>query len=287
MQTPPSPSPRDALTELQQRHSGARILLAEDNAAIRKVIDLLLQRAGLIVEFAADGVEALEKAAIPGCDLILMDMRMPRMDGLAATRAIRALPGRAATPILAVTANAVEDERAACLAAGMNGVVGKPVIPAILYQALLDWLDATRNPVAAQASGVVQDIEAVAGDADSIGRLKRIPGLDVEAGLAATQGDADKLRQVLDLFVRTHGNDLERLAAASAAISRAELGDLAHSLKGAAGMVGAWQVAESARRLFLAVGRGADPAEVEARRIELAAELAALIAALGEASSGA
>ena len=287
MQTFPSPGPRDALAELQQRHSGARILLAEDNVAIRKVIDLLLQRAGLVADVAADGVEALEKAAIPGCDLILMDMRMPRMDGLAATRVIRALPGRAATPILAVTANAVDEEMAVCLAAGMNGVVGKPVIPALLYQSLLHWLDATREPARGPASGAVQGRVEAAGDAGSLERLRQIPGFDIEAGLAATQGDADKLQQVLALFVRAHGMDLERLAAGSAAVSRVELGDLAHTLKGSAGMVGAWQVAESARCLYLAVGRGADPAEVDARSAELAAELAGLVAALGDVSGGA
>ena len=78
--------------------------------------------------------------------LILMDMRMPVLDGVQATRLIRAIPGQAAVPILAMTANAFADDRNRCLAAGMNGHISKPVEPDVLYAAVMQWLLKTRNP---------------------------------------------------------------------------------------------------------------------------------------------
>jgi CheY-like chemotaxis protein len=125
---------------LQRTHAGARVLLAEDEPINREVAVCLMEDTALIVDVAVDGQEALELARRHRYALILMDMQMPRLNGLEATRAIRADSLNRDTPILAMTANAFAEDRQACLAAGMNAHLPKPVVPEVLYETLFNWL---------------------------------------------------------------------------------------------------------------------------------------------------
>ena len=130
-----------AEAQLQIRYAGKRILLAEDEPVNQEVSLGLLENVGLSVELAEDGGAAVAMARRSHYDLIMMDMQMPQMNGLEATRMIRTLPAYARTPILAMTANAYVEDRQVCLEAGMDEHIGKPVDPDKLYETLLKWLD--------------------------------------------------------------------------------------------------------------------------------------------------
>ena len=137
--------------QLRTRHRGTRILLVEDNVINQEVARSLLETVGLAVDVADDGEQAIEMVSCAAYALVLMDMQMPRVDGLQATRAIREIPGLSHLPIVAMTANAFAEDRVDAMEAGMDDHLSKPVMPALLYATVARWLDRTRP--ADQATG--------------------------------------------------------------------------------------------------------------------------------------
>lgn len=122
-------------------HAGKRILVVDDDPLSAELMVQLIELAGLVADTAADGTEALELARKQVYDFVLMDLQMPRMDGLEATRRMRGLAGYAQVPILALTANVLTVDRAQATQSGMNDFIAKPVKPEDLFEAILCWIE--------------------------------------------------------------------------------------------------------------------------------------------------
>ncbi len=257
--------------------AGARILLAEDNEINQEVAMGLLADFDFEVDVADNGQIALEMVQRTAYDLVLMDMQMPVMGGVEATEAIRKLPGMQSLPIVAMTANAMQQDLERCRVAGMMGVVTKPIEPTELWRALRTWI--TPRPGMGRGAADVASMAARPPEPVLPTPLTPIDGLDMELGLRRVLGKEALYRAMLDKFASGQADAPERIVAAlDSDLEAAER--WAHTLRGVAGGIGAVALSEQAARVENAIRQGAPAPDVVRMVDDIRALLGPLVQAL-------
>jgi two-component system sensor histidine kinase/response regulator len=262
--------------------SGVHVLLAEDHPLSQEILCDLLESLGCEVVIAADGPEALELFEAGGQDLVLMDMQMPGMDGLEATRRIRALPSGREIPIIGLTANVSGDDRQRCLKAGMNEHLGKPIGQAQLAQAIARWLSPGRLAGAGRVRPAAEPaaVGAPSTDAHLMAAMAALPGLRIDASWRDSTHRLQSYQGLLLRFVQTQALEAvllrEHLEAGRFDAAR----QTAHALTGAAGMVGARAVMDLARAVEQGARQGRALQDLLDQARQCLAEISRLAAAL-------
>jgi two-component system sensor histidine kinase/response regulator len=224
---------------------GARVLLVEDNELNQEVAMGLLETTHMTIDVADDGEIAVRMVGEHDYDLVLMDMQMPVMDGISATKAIRSNPRFSALPIVAMTANAMEGDRERCLQAGMNDHVSKPIDPDALYAAVSRWVKPRR---AQHFEPPAKKIEPAPAEA-----LPRIEGVDLADGLRRVGGNKRLYRDLLMKFAAKNGDADVQISAALESGDRQMAERIAHTVKGVAGNLGIKRVQSAAEKLEKAI----------------------------------
>jgi two-component system, sensor histidine kinase and response regulator len=228
----------DTEAELRVSYTGSRILLVEDNIINREVALELLSSTQLAVDTAENGREAVNKVRDISYDLVLMDVQMPEMDGLEATRLIRAMPTKAGLPILAMTANIFAEDLQACKTAGMNDFISKPVNPENLFTTIIKWLP--KQVIADNPSSLI--VEPSNFDKNNHSKLRvqlaAIEWMDSIIGLRNVNDDVAVYLRLLKQFDNNHGDDTKKITRylANGNIGKAQ--KLVHALKGVSGTLG-------------------------------------------------
>ena len=262
-----APAPAsDALAAIQ----GAKVLLVEDNPINQQVGSELLAQAGMQVAVAGHGIEALERLQADRFDLVLMDVHMPVMDGLQATQLLRKLPQGSGLAVVAMTASALERDRQACLDAGMDGHLTKPIDPDELHEALLRWIPAEARATPPPATGPDAGLHALAA---------LLPTIDVRRGLDHAGGQLDDYLDRLAAYAEQHRDDAEAARRCLEAGDLRGLQQITQALGSAAEMLGIDDVARLAEPVAQD-GGGMVPAERSQRLHALAAAQARIVGML-------
>jgi len=256
------------------RIRGARVLLVDDNEINREVGVGLLETAQVAIDLASNGEQAVRMVGGHEYDIVLMDMQMPVMDGLAATKAIRANPRFHDLPIVAMTANAMVSDRQKCLEAGMNDHIAKPIDPDQLFATLARWV--RPRPVEAPRES--------ARSASSEAVLPEVKGLDQEGALKRVGGNQRLLRDLLTQFAAKESGAADEVSSALKSGDRKLAERLAHTVKGVAANIGMVSVSSVAAKLEKAIAEphGAVAPSLEEFRIALRGQIDAIQQGLGK-----
>jgi two-component system, sensor histidine kinase and response regulator len=260
---------------------GARILLVEDNEINQQVAREMLQDCGLQVDVAENGEVALGLVQKFAYDLVFMDMQMPTMDGVTATRAIRKHAQLALLPIVAMTANAMEQDRHKCMEAGMNDFLVKPIDPQAMMAILTRWVS-PRGAPPSPASAAQCIRRAAAPVAVTQGVPKEIAGLDRALGLSRMMGKESLYLAMLRRYLAGQEGVLSELRVAISSGDKATAQRLAHTTKAVSANIGATLVQAHAAALETALGENAPAAQVAPLVSALENPMAELLAALAE-----
>ncbi len=259
--------------------AGARLLLVEDNEMNQDVARELLGDAGFIVDVAENGAVAIEMIRQVPYDGVLMDVQMPVMDGLTATREIRKIPKFEQLPIIAMTANAMANDRADCLAAGMQDHVPKPIDPDALWRALLTWIRPRPARVLVAGGGGLHS-----GDRQGVEEIPvGIYGLDTALGLKRCLGKPSLYLSLLRKFMNGQADAPEMISEALDRQDWETAERVAHTMKGSAGNIGASIVRDRATSLEAAIKSRAPPSEIKTRVEGLSGPLMRLVIDLHQA----
>lgn len=268
--------------QLSHDHQGARLLIVEDNIVIREIIRELLSNSNFIIDEATDGIGAIKKSKQQRYDLILMDIQMPQIDGLEATKVIRSLSGSATTPIIALTANAFTEDKTACFDAGMTDFLAKPIDTQKFFETLLKWLPQKHTKPATSASPTPIPTQLGHKRSSKLSdndRMAKIPGINLDYCLALINNDANKYLELMSIFIETHQNDMDEFNNAYLLGNYINAKRIAHTLKGSAATMGIERLAELAAKLESLVKDTTSPIAllvVESQTLSIKDELIAI-----------
>jgi two-component system sensor histidine kinase/response regulator len=265
-------------TEGEHDATGIRVLLVEDNEMNQQVATELLESAGAIVTVANHGREAVNllttNGQAPPYDVVLMDIQMPEMDGITATKLLRTYPYLKKLPIIAMTAHALVEERQRCIDAGMNDHVAKPIDPNQLFSTLLRWATPKAHPAPESRPEPAKPTEEVA--------LPPIAGVNIAEGLNRVAGNRRLYRDLLSQFATKQAGAATEIATALDRGDRPTAERIAHTVKGVAGNLGISDVHAAAQKLEKAIRdtQDATPALLDQFAITVRVHVAAINEAL-------
>lgn len=254
--------------------SGAIILVVEDNEINQQITQELLEKVNITVLLAANGQEAVDIVAREFLDGVLMDVQMPIMDGITATRKIRKDARFASLPILAMTANAMSGDRELCMEAGMQDHIAKPINPSEMYATLARWV----KPASLKPLPV--SLQHPENQNKSSVFLPEIAGLDTKNGMSRMGGQLKVYLDLLGKFRANQGNVASAIATALTTNDLATAKRLVHTLKGLSGTIGAEILQERARNFELAIKDGANTNQLELLLADMGSELSNLCVSL-------